>query len=64
MLNDKTGRSDVAIALMQMTGKSSIPQSFIITRDGRIKKRFIGFHPVQTPPLLKQALEDALVDNG
>lgn len=55
---------DVAIALMQMTGKSSIPQSFIITRNGRIKKRFIGFHPVQTPPLLKQALEDALVDNG
>ena len=55
---------EVAIALMQMTGKSSIPQSFIITRNGRIKKRFIGFHPVQTPPLLKQAIEDALVDNG
>ncbi|HJT68140.1 MAG TPA: TlpA disulfide reductase family protein [Pyrinomonadaceae bacterium] len=55
---------EVAIALMQMTGKSSIPQSFIITRNGRIKKRFIGFHPVQTPPLLKQAIEDALIDNG
>ena len=55
---------EVAIALMQMTGKSSIPQSFIITRNGHIKKRFIGFHPVQTPPLLKQAIEDALVDNG
>ena len=55
---------DVAIALMQLTGRSSIPQSFIITRDGRIKKQFIGFHPTQTPPLLKQALEEALVDNG
>jgi thiol-disulfide isomerase/thioredoxin len=55
---------DVAIALMQLTGRSSIPQSFIITRDGRIKKQFIGFHPTQTPPLLKQAIEDALVDNG
>lgn len=53
---------DVAIALMQ--GRSSIPQSFIITRDGRIKKRFIGFHPVDTPPLLKKAIEEALVDNG
>jgi len=55
---------DVAIALMQLTGRSSIPQSFIITRTGRIKKQFIGFHPVQTPPLLKQAIEEALTDNG
>lgn len=55
---------DVAIALMQLTGRSSIPQSFIITRDGRIKKQFIGFHPIQTPPLLKQAIEEALTDNG
>ena len=55
---------EVAIALMQLSGRSSIPQSFIITRDGRIKKQFIGFHPVQTPPLLKQALEEALVDKG
>lgn len=53
---------EVAIALMQ--GRGSIPQSFIITRDGRIKKRFIGFHPVQTPPQLKQAIEEALSDNG
>ena len=55
---------EVAIALMQMSGKTSIPQSFIITRDGRIRKQFIGFHPVQTPPLLKQAIEEALTDNG
>lgn len=55
---------DVAIALMQLSGRSSIPQSFIITRSGRIKKQFIGFDPTRTPPLLKQALEDALLDNG
>lgn len=53
---------DVAIALMQ--GRGSIPQSFIIGRDGRIRKRFIGFDPQHTPPLLKQALEDALTGNG
>jgi thiol-disulfide isomerase/thioredoxin len=53
---------EVAIALMR--GKTSIPQNFIITRDGRIKKRFIGFHPINTPPQLKQAIEDALLDNG
>lgn len=49
---------EVALTLMQ--GKTTIPQSFIITRDGRIKKRIMGFHPTRTPPELKQALEDAL----
>jgi thiol-disulfide isomerase/thioredoxin len=51
---------EVALTLMQ--GKTTIPQSFIITRDGRIQKRIMGFHPQRTPPELKQALEDALVD--
>ena len=53
---------EVAIALMR--DRTSIPQNFIITRDGRIKKRFIGFHPIDTPPKLKQAIEEALLDNG
>lgn len=53
---------EVAITLMQ--GRTSIPQSFIIARDGRILKRFVGFHPEKTPPQLKQALEDALVEKG
>jgi len=51
---------DVAIALMK--GRNSIPQSFIVTRDGRIAKHFLGFDPRRTPPLLKQAIEDALSD--
>ena len=49
---------EVAQALMQ--GRASIPQSFIIGRDGRIIRRFIGFNPETTPPQLKQALEEAL----
>lgn len=53
---------EVAITLMQ--GRTSIPQSFIIARDGRIIKRFIGFNPSTTPPQLKQALEEALVEKG
>ena len=53
---------EVAMALMR--DRTSIPQNFIITRDGRIKKRFIGFHPIKTPPQLKQAIEEALLDNG
>lgn len=53
---------EVAITLMQ--GRGSIPQSFIITREGRIMKRFIGFSPVSTPPQLRQALEEALAAKG
>jgi peroxiredoxin len=53
---------EVAQTLMQ--GRTSIPQSFIIARDGRIIKRFIGFRPDQTPELIKQALEEALSEKG
>src|SRR5215213_4201082 len=53
---------EVAQSLMQ--GRSSIPQSFVIARDGRIVRRFIGFRPQNTPTQLKQALEEALVEKG
>ncbi len=49
---------EVALTLMQ--GKTTIPQSFIITRDGRIFKKIDGFHPTRTPPEIKKALDDAL----
>jgi len=49
---------DVALTLMQ--GRDAIPQSFVISRDGRIVKRFVGFNPMVTPAQLKQAIEDAL----
>jgi glutathione peroxidase-family protein len=47
-----------------MQGRTSIPQSFVIARDGRIVKRFIGFNPETTPPQLKRALEEALVEKS
>ncbi|HXQ74790.1 MAG TPA: TlpA disulfide reductase family protein [Pyrinomonadaceae bacterium] len=53
---------DVALALMK--GRNSIPQSFIVTRDGRIAKHFVGFDPRSTPPLLKKAIEEALSDTA
>lgn len=52
------------VAQILMQGRGSIPQSFVISRDGRIVKRFIGFDPEVTPPQLKQALEEALVEKG
>lgn len=50
--------NEVAITLMQ--GRDAIPQSFVIGRDGRVIKRFIGYNPSSTPPLLKEAIEQAL----
>jgi peroxiredoxin len=52
----------VAAALMQ--GRDSIPQSFVISRNGRVLKRFVGFSPANTPAQLKQALEEALKDKS
>jgi thiol-disulfide isomerase/thioredoxin len=49
---------DVAVALMQ--GRDAIPQSFVISRDGRILKRFIGFNAAGTPQQLREAIEEAL----
>jgi peroxiredoxin len=50
------------VAQTLMAGRTSIPQSFIIARDGRILRRFIGFRPDTTPVQLKQALEQALAE--
>lgn len=49
---------EVAITLMQ--GREAIPQSFVISRDGRILKRFIGFNAAATPQQLRDAIEEAL----
>jgi peroxiredoxin len=49
---------EVAIALMQ--GRDAIPQSFIISRDGRVVKRFIGFNPISTPDQIREAVQEAL----
>ena len=43
-------------------GRQVIPQSFVISRDGRILKHFTGFSELSTPALMRQAVEDALGD--
>jgi glutathione peroxidase-family protein len=52
----------VAIALMQ--GRDAIPQSFVISRSGRVVKRFVGFNPMLTPPEMREAIQEALNDKG
>jgi peroxiredoxin len=49
---------DVAITLMQ--GRDAIPQSFVISRTGRVVKRFVGFNLNSTPPQIRAALQEAL----
>ena len=49
--------AEVGVPLMQE--RQAIPQVFVISRDGRILKRFIGFSTAYASQL-KQTLEDAL----
>ena len=51
---------EVALSFMQANQSGSIPQNFIISRDGRILQKFIGFNPVSTAPRIRQAITDAL----
>ena len=55
----------LATPLVQaVDGRSVIPQSFVISRDGRIVKHFTGFSALSTPQLMRQAIEEALNDKG
>lgn len=55
----------LAMPMVQaVQGRSVIPQSFVISRDGRIVKHFQGFNQYSTPQLMRQAIEEALDDKG
>ena len=56
----RIGWAPVEVGAPLMQGSDAIPQIFVITRDGRILKHFIGFSAANTSAQLKQALEDAL----
>lgn len=54
----------VAPLVQLVRGQAVIPQSFVISRDGRILKHFEGFNPYSTPQLMRQAVEDALAEKA
>lgn len=56
----RVGWATPEVAVRLMAGNNAIPQSFLIARDGRVLKRFVGFSSKSTPPQLKQAIEEAL----
>lgn len=49
---------DVEQTLMQ--GRSALPQAFVIARDGRILKRYIGYDRTKTLSHMREAVEEAL----
>ena len=50
--------------VQSVNGHSVIPQSFVISRDGRILKHFEGFNQYSTPTLMRQTVEQALSEKG
>ena len=56
----RIGWAPVEVGAPLMQGHDAIPQTFVISRDGRILKHFKGFSAANTSAQLKQALEDAL----
>ena len=55
----RIGWAPVEVGAPLMQGSDAIPQIFVISRDGRILKRFVGFSATYASQL-KQVLEDAL----
>ena len=61
-INYKIGWVERDVALTLMDGSGAIPQTFVISRDGRILSHLIGFDPRSSPAMLRQAVEQAIGD--
>jgi thiol-disulfide isomerase/thioredoxin len=58
------GNRDFEVGLSQGNVKNVVPQSFVITGDGRVVAHMTGFNPETTPQRLRQAIEQALSSKG
>lgn len=56
----RVGWSGQQVAITLMQGRDAIPQSFVISRSGRVVKRFVGFNAMLTPPQIREAVQEAL----
>ncbi len=63
-MNYRVGWATAEVALTLMNNRNAIPQSFVISRDGRVLNRFVGFNASETPLKLRKAVEEALNDKG
>jgi peroxiredoxin len=60
----RVGWSGQQVAISLMQGRDAIPQSFVISRSGRVVKRFVGFSPTNTLPQIREAIQEALNDKA
>jgi thiol-disulfide isomerase/thioredoxin len=58
------GNQSFELGLMQGNVKNVVPQSFVITGDGRVIAHLTGFNESTTPQRLRQAIEQALNFKG
>jgi thiol-disulfide isomerase/thioredoxin len=56
----KIGWADRDLAVGLMRGRDAIPQTLVITRDGRLFKHFYGFNSATHPVKMREAVEQAL----
>lgn len=63
-MNYRVGWAPPEVSMTLMQDRNAIPQSFVIGRDGRIIRRFVGFSVSTTPPQLRQAVEQAFNEKG
>ena len=59
-VNYRVGWVTRVIASTLMQGRDAIPQTFVISREGRITKHFVGCNPTTTASQMKDAIEEAL----
>ena len=59
-MNYRVGWATPEVATTLMQQRNAIPQSFVISRDGRVLTRFVGFNAIETPVKLRKAVEEAL----
>ncbi|MGH9846319.1 MAG: TlpA disulfide reductase family protein, partial [Blastocatellia bacterium] len=59
-INYPIGFANGEFALHLMQGRDVIPQTYVIGRDGRLHKHFVGFNAQTSPPQLRAAVEEAV----
>jgi len=59
-VNYPVGFANGEFALHLMQGRDVVPQTYVIGRNGRLHKHFIGFNAQTSPPQLRAAVAEAV----
>ena len=62
-INYPIGWANGEFASGLMKGRNSIPQTYVIGRDGQVRNYFVGFNAETSPPQLRAAVEEAVTAN-